>query len=59
MTGKQKEIAARHVIRCMFRAGYIDDRKRRELVFKLDSGDSTVLREVREYLLKIADNITK
>lgn len=59
MSGEQKEIAARHVIECMFESGCVDDKEKRTLLFRLDSGDMTVLEDVRVFLVNIADKITK
>lgn len=59
MDGAKKEIAARNMINTLHECGYLDDRDKNTLEYKLKTGDLAVFEEIRAFLLKIADEITK
>lgn len=39
--------------------GYMSSREKRDMVYRVDAGDMTVYAEVRELLLKMADDLKK
>lgn len=59
MTGEQKEAAARNVIYGLYECGYINDKERRMLLYRLQAGEREVFERIREYLLKICEEITR
>ena len=59
MRGEQKEKAAKNMIKGLYEFGYIDDKEKRMLEYRLKAGDLEVFENIRNYLIKLADEITK
>lgn len=59
MRGEQKEKAAQNMINGLHEFGYIDDKEKRMLEYQLKAGDFEVFKKIRNFLIKVADEITK
>ena len=59
MDGKEKEAAARSMITGLYECGYINDKEKRTLLYRLQVGEREVFERIREYLLKICEEITR
>lgn len=56
---KNKENAAKHMINALYECGYIDDREKTALEYKLRIGELQVFENIRAYLEKVIRDITK
>ena len=59
MRGERKEKAAENMIKGLYEYGYIDDKEKRMLEYRLKAGDLEVFEKIRNFLLKVIDDITK
>ena len=59
MCGDKKEAAAKNMISALYELGYIDEKEKRMLEYRLKAGEREVFEKLRAYLIKVADEITK
>lgn len=59
MSGEIKLAAAKATIKMLHENGYIGDRRKAELEYKLTTGDTSAFEEIRGFLIEIANTITK
>lgn len=59
MNGQQKHEAMRRMVKGLHDGGYISDKDKLTLEYKLETGDLKVFEEIRGYLLRVADEIGK
>lgn len=59
MSGERKEKAALNMINGLYEYGYIDDRYKKTLEYRLKVGERAVFEEIRAYLIAITDEMTQ
>lgn len=59
MDGEKKKKAAKNMINGLYEYGYIDNREKETLEYRLRVGDMAVFKELRAFLIKVADEIIK
>lgn len=51
------QAAMRGVTKALHEAGYIDDTRKRTLLYQIETGDTEVNSVIRKYLIQIADQL--
>lgn len=59
MNGQQKAAAASNMIKALYELGYITEKEKIMLEYRLQAGEREVFEKIRAYLIKVADEITK
>lgn len=59
MDGQKKEAAAKNMLNGLYELGYISEKEKRMLEYKLQAGEREVFEKIRAYLIKAADEIIK
>ena len=58
MSGDKKAKAAKNMINNLYECGYIDERYKETLEYRLKTGDLKVFEEIRAYLIALTDEMT-
>lgn len=59
MDGERKTAAAKNMISGLYELGYINDKEKRMLEYRLQAGEREVFENIRAYLIRVINEITK